>query len=206
MSKKFLAFLAFTVILSIGRPIFNSGHPAYLFILWNLFLAALPLFFAKVTIRLHEKPKIQVLGFMAWLIFFPNAPYILTDLTHLDHSHGFDWYDTILILAAGIAGIKMAFDSMDMILDELKGLFPIVPMLIWNSSFMLLAAYGIYLGRYLRFNSWDLLTQPISLLKACADLFIHPGMYRGEWTMILIFAGFLISLKAIWPRESWQKA
>ncbi|QNR24385.1 DUF1361 domain-containing protein [Croceimicrobium hydrocarbonivorans] len=206
MSKKFLAFLAFTVVLSIGRPWFNPGHPAYLFILWNLFLAYLPLFFAKVTMRLSEKPILQVLGLFFWLLFFPNAPYILTDLTHLDHSHGFDWYDTLLILAAGIAGIKMAFDSLDLILIELKKLFPRISSFIWTTGFMLLAAYGIYLGRFLRFNSWDILSQHLQLFRACIDLFLHPAMYRSEWTMILIFSGFLISLKAIWPKENIQEA
>ncbi len=206
MSKKFLAFLAFTVILSIGRPWFNPGQHPYLFILWNLFLAFLPLFFAKVTMRLREKPKLQVLAFLSWLLFFPNAPYILTDLTHLDHSHGFNWYDTLLILAAGIAGIKMAFDSLDLVLIELNKLFPRISGIIWTTGFMLLAAYGIYLGRFLRFNSWDILKQPIKLFRACMDLFLHPAIYRSEWTMILIFSGFLISLKAIWPKDNLQEA
>ena len=205
MSKKFLAFLGFIVLLSFARPIVMPGKSPYLFLLWNLFLAALPYFFVLLKNRISNSGIYQWFLIGLWLLFLPNAPYIITDLVHLDHSMGFDWYDTVLILSAGIAGIKFAFDSLDLMLKDFKQRIPFIPTWAWNFIFLSLSAYGIYLGRYLRFNSWDILTQPLGLLRSCAQLFLHPFQHQQEWSMIVIFAAFLLLLRQIWPKEILEK-
>ncbi len=206
MSRKFFAFLLFVALLAITRPFFLPGHNPYFFILWNLFLAAIPYFVALIQKKLSTPPVLSFIGWCLWLLFFPNAPYIITDLIHLDHSRGFDWYDTILILSAGIAGLKFAYDSLDMLVDNLELVIPRIPRWIWDFTFLGLAAYGVYLGRYLRFNSWDLFHNPSGLISACLDLFIHPLSNLREWSMIGLFTFFLIGIRQIWPKEKLQEA
>jgi len=196
-----MAFLCFIALLSFARPIVMPGKSPYLFLLWNLFLAALPYFLAIFKNRVSQSGFYQWLLIGLWLLFLPNAPYIITDLVHLDHSKGFDWYDTVLILSAGIAGIKFTFDSLDLILSDLKQRIPIIPTWTWNFIFLSLSAYGIYLGRYLRFNSWDIISNPKGLLHSCAQLFLHPFQHQQEWTMIVVFSLFLLLLRQIWPKE-----
>jgi uncharacterized membrane protein len=205
MSRKFSLFLAFTVFLSLARPFLNPGYSAYLFLLWNLSLAAIPFFIAITLPRLRNYKLLQFGALGLWLLFFPNAPYILTDLIHLDHSKGFDWYDTILILCAGIAGVKFAFDSLDITLYELKLSFPKVPKGLVVSTALGLASFGVYLGRYLRYNSWDVLTKPKNLLYSCFQLFRNPMEHKQAWLMIGIFGSFLFLLYQIWPNEKQKK-
>ncbi|MCR9155154.1 MAG: DUF1361 domain-containing protein [Bacteroidetes bacterium] len=202
MSKKFIAFLVFIALLCFARPFFVAGKSPYLFLLWNLFLAALPYFFVKWRPQSFENGFWPWIRMAFWLLFLPNAPYIITDLVHLDHSNGFEWYDTVLILSAGIAGIKFAFDSLDIILKELKAKFPFIASWIWNAFFLGLSAYGVYLGRYLRFNSWDVLANPRSLVVECLQLFVHPFQHQHQWAMIGVFSVFLFMLRLIWPPEN----
>lgn len=202
MSRNFRLFLSFIIALSVLRPLAPNAYGPYLFLLWNIFLAALPWFLALFVKRMRFRPFWRYLGTGAWLLFFPNAPYIVTDLVHLNHSEGFDWYDTVLILAAGLAGLKFTYDSLSIIVDELKFSWPRVPEYFWNSLFLGLAAFGIYLGRYLRFNSWDILHAPQSLAYSMYHLMRHPFQHQEEWFMIAIYGLFLLALRQIWPRET----
>lgn len=201
MSRKFLGFLSFIVFLCLARPLFMPEKKAYLFLIWNLFLAAIP-YGLSLKGRHKRRSDWQSLSRLGlWLLFFPNAPYIITDLVHLNHSEGFDWYDTILILSAGIAGLKFAFDSLEIMVGDLGERFPQIPAWTWRSLFLSLSALGVYLGRYLRFNSWDILSQPLSIVTSILQLFRHPFQHQQEWSMILIFSLFLYLLKAMWPTE-----
>lgn len=201
MSRRFTLYLFFVISLCLLRPLADESKGPYLFLIWNLFLGGLPLFFASFQKRLRNRPLLGYFNLAAWLVFFPNAPYILTDLVHLNHSQGFDWYDTALIFAAGVAGLKFTFDSLAMINSELKLKFPSIAQPIWNCAFLALAAYGIYLGRYLRFNSWDVLHAPEALFKACGSMLLYPQYHLQEWLMVGTYSMLLIALQLIWPKE-----
>lgn len=202
MLRNFSLFLLFIVALSLLRPLAPNAQAPYLFLIWNIFLAGLPWLFALFVKRMRFQPFWRYLGAACWLLFFPNAPYILTDLVHLNHTEGFDWYDTVLILGAGLAGLKFTYDSLSLIVNELKFSWPAIPEYFWNSLFLGLAAFGIYLGRYLRFNSWDILQAPISLAQSIFGLIRHPFHHQEEWFMIAIYSLFLLALRQIWPKDT----
>ena len=201
MSRKFTLFLSFVVFLCLARPFVLDDSYPYLFMLWNLFLAAVPYALVEWTRTKKIHPLFSLIRLGVWLLFFPNAPYIVTDLVHLDHSNGFDWYDTILILSAALAGLKFAFDSLEGIVVNLNTKIGFIPNWMWKTGFLALASYGVYLGRFLRFNSWDILGQPWSLVRSSVQPMLHPFQFREEWIMISVFALFLVFLELIWPKE-----
>lgn len=185
----------FSCMLLVGRAAF-TGLVTYGFLLWNLSLAVLPYLITQwISARpgIH-KSKIKLsLAIMAWLLFVPNSFYILTDLFHLDR---FDsapkWFDLLLLFSFTWNGLLLGVLSIRMIEKIVE--------LVWGSSFSLillfavmwLNAFGIYLGRYLRFNSWDVIAQPLSLFREMASVLLHPINNRMEWGMISAYAVFML--------------
>ena len=129
----------------------------------------------------------------AWLLFFPNAPYILTDLFHLEPRAGVPyWYDLALLLSCAWNGLMLAYAS----LTDMQQL--VTRRLGWWSGWafatvaLLLSSFGIYLGRYLRFNSWDILTNPLTLFYDIVHRLLHPTAYSGTWGVTLLYGVFLL--------------
>lgn len=183
-TEKLLALsVLFTLVLLLIRVII-TGDDAYMFFPWNLFLAALPLVCSR---QLKKQGHFTFKAFMllgVWLLFFPNAPYIITDLFHFSERPPVPyWYDLTLIISGAWAGTAMGFVSLMHVekflapLIKPKWRMPAVLLVI------LLCSYGIYLGRYLRYNSWDIVSRPFDLAHITAVRFISPWNYPE-------FAGF----------------
>ncbi len=101
-----LLSVGFTLLLILSR-VFYSGSFTYLFFAWNLFLAGVPLFVSGL-LNEFKKRKFQIVFFITWLLFFPNALYIITDLIHLRERGNVPlWFDVILIFSASINGLIM---------------------------------------------------------------------------------------------------
>jgi hypothetical protein len=87
----------------------------FVFLLWNLFLAAIPFFLSAALHLASKPPKARLLlpvG-VVWLLFFPNAPYLVTDLFHLEPRPGVPyWYDLALIMSCAWNGLMLAFASL----------------------------------------------------------------------------------------------
>tara|TARA_R110002072_G_scaffold38347_4_gene111202 strand:+ start:820 stop:1524 length:705 start_codon:yes stop_codon:yes gene_type:complete len=188
--------------LSIFR-VYLSGSKDFLFLNWNLFLASIP-FLASSYLRVQEHKKWKtILILILWLLFFPNAPYILTDLFHLRVLDSAPiWFDTILILSFAWTGLIFGFISLiDISKISLqwirqRWLNPIVGILLF------LTAYGIYIGRFLRWNSWDLISHPLSLLYDLALPIIHPMDHPRAWGMTLLL-GCLLNM-IYWSSMIWK--
>ena len=158
------SFTAFSIVLLLYR-IFKSLELSYIFLVWNLFLAFIPWWlssFMKRQTTLHVKHI--PLG-CTWLLFIPNAPYILTDLFHLKPRPYLPlWFDLVLVLSFALIGMILFLKSLKDMLDLLKQFIKpfyfgiLTPFIFWLISF------GLYLGRYLRFNSWDIV-HPFRLAK-----------------------------------------
>lgn len=147
---------------------------------WNLFLALLPFGFGIISaLLLHVKKWytfILALPFLCgWLLFLPNSTYMITDLIHLDSSSIINWdysynadlksWLAIIYLAAGIIlGVVSGFISTHFIYRNTS--LKKHPILKYLSMLILsgLVGYGVYIGRFLRFNTWDII-HPRSLLK-----------------------------------------
>lgn len=172
--------------------IFVTGSLFYTFLAWNLFLAFIP--FAVTTFMFRRKEfKTNSVKFLflfsVWLLFIPNAFYIITDLFHLDEGTlAPQWFDLILIFSFAWNGLLAGIISMiqmerlieSYLSDRVKWLF--------LYFIMFLNALGIYIGRYLRYNSWDIITNPFQLAKDIVYLCIHPMRNSNDWGMIFCFA------------------
>lgn len=186
---------AFSIFLLLCRiAVTNQLH--YSFLVWNLFLAWVPYFISSWLLKhkliLKSKMKPALLIFL-WLLFMPNTFYIITDLFHLgDRAAGHQWLDLTIILSFAWTGILLGVLSirrMDMILSSMRGkLFAsiVVCFVMW------LNAFGIYIGRYLRFNSWDIITNPFSLFDEIFSILLRPYDHRWVWAMTICFSLFMI--------------
>lgn len=165
----------------------------YIFLPWNLLLAWIPLYFAIQLKEETGKLKIGAYLFL-WLVFFPNAPYIITDFLHLKPRDNFPfWYDSILLFSFAFTGLLLGIVSALLVFKKLKTIF-----MPWKAkgfmlSTMLLSGYGIYVGRFLRYNSWDLVTDPLQILGNTVSCLIHPLSHPRTYGVTLM-AGILLAL------------
>lgn len=182
-------FALFSVVLLTYRIIKSEGL-SYIFLVWNLFLAFIPWWISDYLKRQKKLTYIHLPIVLLWLLFLPNAPYILTDLFHLKPRPDLPlWYDLILVLSFALTGMMVFFKSLkDMLalLNNQVGEFyvaMITPLLFW------LVSYGLYLGRYLRFNSWDVV-HPFTLLKASFGILFEKDTI-GFTSIFAVFMWFL---------------
>jgi uncharacterized membrane protein len=180
----------FIGILIIGRLIRTSSM-MFLFIPWNLFLAIVPLYLSFKLLQTTGK-TLSALIFLSWLLFFPNAMYIITDLFHLQERPKIPlWYDLILLFSSAILGVIMGYLSVLNVELYLRRHIKSrsIPFVIL--SFFLLCGYGIYLGRYLRWNSWDIITDPFTLAADMAQDVVHPFRNKECWLLTVLFGIWL---------------
>ncbi|MBX0290177.1 DUF1361 domain-containing protein [Hymenobacter sp. HSC-4F20] len=188
------ASLALSVLLITFR-VFITHKISFVFLLWNLFLALIPFGLSTMLGLSAGRLKARVLlpvG-VVWLLFFPNAPYILTDLFHLEPRPDAPyWYDLALILSCAWNGLMLAYAS----LTDMQVL--VTRRLGWWAGWvfatvaLLLSSFGVYLGRYLRFNSWDVLTNPLALFYDIISRVLHPTVHRDTWGVTLLYGVFLL--------------
>ncbi len=149
-------------------------------IIWNLFLAFIPLALSFWLFRWQTKSRSLLwwIGLIVFIAFLPNAPYLLTDIIHLIEATraGYSaWIITLIFIPLHLFAILSGLEAYVVSLINqgyyLKrqgaGKFVIWAELIAHA----LCAVGVYLGRFRRFNSWDLVTQPrIVFIKTINDL------------------------------------
>lgn len=143
---------------------FYTDQFLFRFLAWNLFLAWLPFLFVMVVIMFPGKHYVTLLFGALWLLFFPNAPYMTTDLLHLWPREDVPvWYDMILLLSFALTGLSLGLGSLSLMQAEVSARFGRYSSWLFVGGALLLSGFGIYIGRFLRWNSWDVLTNPFSL-------------------------------------------
>lgn len=175
----------FAFVLSLLRLIL-SEETSYLWLNWNLFLALLPLVFAWLAVRFSQHFFSSKLFLFLWLFFLPNAPYLITDLIHLNTvaPRSLVWYDGIMIFSYALVGILVWLGSVAF----LEKHFAWKKWVMWLIA--LLTGCGIYLGRNLRFNSWDIFYRPHHIFQEAISFFEGPFI-SSIFFMSLVFALFL---------------
>lgn len=165
-----------------------SETKVFFFLNWNLFLAWIPLFLSSLLLIFNMKSKISVaLIIIVWILFFPNSPYILTDLFHLKARNTIPvWYDLIVILSYAWTGLICGFLSLNDIEKLLAGYTKerIINGII--ILFLFMSSFGVYLGRFLRWNSWDVLNNPFGLFNDIVLRFIYPLEYTKTWGVTIL--------------------
>ncbi|HET9744851.1 MAG TPA: DUF1361 domain-containing protein [Chitinophagaceae bacterium] len=189
LSKKIIIPLAFPVFLLIVRIVL-SGELTYIFLAWNLFLAWIPFAISQKITGVQNRWKI-VLLMVLWLLFLPNAPYIITDFLHLQQRPPIPyWYDILLLFSSALIGLLLGLLSLSNVEKFLAGRYGnrITGLLIFCSFF--LCAFGIYMGRYLRWNSWDIVTNPAGIVTDILERVFNPFEHFGTWSVTFLFGSF----------------
>jgi uncharacterized membrane protein len=199
-------FLA--IALNIARIfIFHSTY--FIYILWNIFLAILP-FIVSTLLSLRESygnlsKSVFVLGSLIWLLLLPNAPYIVTDFIHLGRGHGAPiLYDTFLLFSSAWLGLLLFMYSLRDIEKIIRAKYGNLIATIKVPSIILLVSIGIYIGRFLRFNSWDVFTDP-SFFGNTWQTFTHPIHFSEACIFILPCFFFLYVLYISWKSVNTKK-
>ena len=189
-----LLFISLFSLALIAVRLIYSEQILYFFLLWNLFLAWLPVVFAWLAVRLHKRALSALAAAFMWLLFFPNAPYLVTDLIHLQAFPPVPlWYDLILLLDFAVLGMFLGIVSLRMmhsLIDAYLGLFA-----GWLFVLAALGAggLGVFIGRFLRWNSWDLFTRPLALLyDVLANLTETRTLVISGLLALLLFFTYLI--------------
>ena len=213
MSARALAFgllLSWCFAMLVFR-VFWSGTVSYVFLIWNLFLALIPAAAAEMLARAAaERRASQWMWGAAWLLFLPNAPYIATDFLHLRaRPHVPLWYDVALLASCAITGLLLGYVSLLDVQRVVRERAGAAVAWLCACAALLLSAFGIYLGRFQRWNSWDILTEPWMLLADIADRVLNPLSHPRTVGVTAVYGGALVvgylALRLILAAELRQK-
>jgi uncharacterized membrane protein len=197
----------------IAFRVWHAGTLKYTFLLWNLFLAAVPAVAARLFVNAAESKSlavVQICWFALWLMFLPNAPYIVTDFVHLEELPPIPlWYDVALLASCAGTGLLLGYSSLADVQAVITRRFS-----AWSGwavalTALFLSAFGIYLGRFLRWNSWDAVTNPLELLSDISRHALDP-LYHPRTIGVTVIYGIAlllgyIALRVVQPSASMKE-
>ena len=185
------SFLLMWCAVLLAYRIVRTESSAYTFLAWNLFLATVPLIAASVLLTLHRRGgsiAAQAVAFAVWILFLPNAPYILTDFIHLDRSGVMPlWYDIALLASGAGTGVLFAYASASYVQAVIAERWGAITGWIVSFVAFLLSGFGVYLGRFLRWNSWDAVTDPANVFRDIVPRVIDPLAHIGTLGVTIIY-------------------
>lgn len=186
-ARNLLLLSTLIVVVMVILRVFITFSIKNIYLIWNLFLASVPYF----TVNYLIKKKIPILSkrffllLFIWLIFLPNSPYIITDLIHLQYNETIPiWYDIFKLFLAGFTGLLWGHFSLLHLIYYVESKHKIPYKRACIFMVFILASYGVYIGRFLRWNSWDIFVQPMNLLISLKSNFCLETI-----AFILILAG-----------------
>ena len=198
--RRLLAILAVSSALSMSLWLARAWYTdsrTFFFLNWNLFLAWIPLGLALLLWRVQRRALHRWLMspaiWAAWLLFFPNAPYILSDLMHLGARPPAPlWFDAVMLFSFAWNGLLLGFLSLWLVQQAVAGWFGRAAGWLMAASALAAAGFGIYLGRFLRWNSWDLLVDPRGLAGDILGRVANPLAHPQTLAVTLLFGAFLL--------------
>ena len=197
-----LATLIFSSLVSvsffiIGTWFFSAGE--YWYLVWNLFLAWLPLLFSWLLLRTLKKKRWAswqgLLYTFLWLFFLPNSFYIISDLIHLQTDvivNGL--YVMVMMFSFSVTGLLLGYISLYSVHKQLLKRFRDNTPHLVVGIILFLSSFAIYLGRYLHWNTWDAVINPAGLIFDVSDRIINPGAHTQTATTTLSFFVLLGSM------------
>lgn len=197
--------MAFSTVLIATRVIYRH-ELLFSFLIWNLFLAAVPLYMSQKAVNATSKTG-KIVYALLWLLFFPNSMYIITDLFHLKDRPGIPlWYDLMLLFSAAMNGVLLGLLSIINMEKLMHGFENKRLKRLGTLAVFVLCGYGIYLGRYERWNSWDVVTKPHSLFYDILYDVIHPFRSAEAWMLSICFAVWMYIIYQYVRKLYYRKA
>jgi uncharacterized membrane protein len=192
-----LLTLGIASLVSIGLVLARwayTGSFSLSFLIWNLFLAWIPLGIAWL-VRVLKPPLLPMVILIAlWLLFFPNAPYIFTDLVHLRwYGRQGIWLDLSTTLTTALTGLFVGYTSLAWMQAAVRARWGALTGWLFVVVAVGLSGFGVYIGRFLRWNSWDIVTRPHYLLGDIAHQLFNPADFTHMWGLSLLFALVFLS-------------
>lgn len=161
--RTLLVLATFSIALLCARVVVTHSI-FYLFMAWNLVLAFSPLM-ASAFISRARSGRWFCISLVIWLLLLPNSPYVLTDFIHLRKDNSVPvWFDVLLLVSFSAAALLPGLASMKIVFRELSERTGIFASWFSMGIISLLCGLGIYIGRFLRYNSWDVLRRPVGML------------------------------------------
>lgn len=204
---RFIIGMCILTAIALGFVFIRVWHRrslGFTFLVWNIFLAWVPFYLSIILTQYEYKSKIlkSITAFF-WLMFYPNAPYIITDFIHLSaynfyksEVYAFNnsyriWYDFFLISIFVITGLILAYTSLRLVHNCIKKRYG--NLLGWISIAMvsILSGYAIYLGRFIRVNSWEIATNPFQLIGVLFENINTSGLIYSLLFGVMIFFIYL---------------
>ncbi len=200
--KLFRVYLYLTVVaicfFLFGNFYYHLGN--YYYLLWNLFLAWIPLiiaFYLKkiLTKKLLSSWESMIIG-LIWLIFIPNSFYLLSDYIHLQTANSNSiLFNSLLFTIIIFTGVFMGFSSIALITSEIRKRFSKIIYFTVVEAIFLISSFGIYIGRDLRWNSWDIVINPAGLFL---DVFHRLTTFSRYPSMLILVISYFIILTSLY--------
>jgi uncharacterized membrane protein len=170
----------------------------YTFMTWNLALAWIPVaaaFVADEASRSAWRP-LRWIGIplaMLWLLFLPNAPYLATDLIHLEPSYLVPfWYDAAMMFGFAATGVVLGLASLAFMQDSVRRLAGSTLSWLFTLGAIFFSAFGVYLGRFQRLNSWEVFSEPSLVVREVLNHLQNPSDLARAYEFTLLAGGCLL--------------
>ncbi|MBK8986798.1 MAG: DUF1361 domain-containing protein [Chloroflexi bacterium] len=190
-----LAFASSLATMMVVLRMLYTGQLQFTFLVWNLFLAWLPFLFAAMVYGFRGRPFVTGVMGTLWLLFLPNALYLVTDLIHLYPWGDVPfWYDAIMLFAFALTGLMLGLVSLYLLHTVVAAQYG--ARIGWAFVLVVsgLSGLGVYIGRFLRWNSWDMFTSPLRVVEDVAISLLHPEMFLKTFvTTGLMTAVFILA-------------
>jgi uncharacterized membrane protein len=202
-----VATTALTLVLGVTDPFPPASYPTRFFV-WNLGLAWVPVFCAAAFGVVRRRIWLVPIGLL-WLAFLPNAPYLMTDLVHLRHDVEL-WRHVMQYGVAAWTGVILGVVSVHLVCRRIEREFG--PVIGWVAvvASVGLCAIGVVIGRFQRWNSWDLLTQPGAVAATTFEWVRSPLAYVQPTGLALavgaLFGLAYLTLWSLWPARALMPA
>jgi uncharacterized membrane protein len=187
---------------------YHTGDSFYEFLVWNLILAWVPFVLALAAYAsARRKMTVAAVAFSAlWLIFFPNAPYLLTDFIHLHETPETPlWYDGLMLAAFAWTGLLLGFASLYLMQMMWRRAAGTLASWLGVVAALALGSFGVYLGRFPRFNSWDALVRPRSIAHVIATELENPFQNpRLAVSLVVLTASLLVGYLLVYSTAGTQ--
>jgi uncharacterized membrane protein len=190
------------VVLLLVRVVYTQ-HFAYRFLLWNLLLAWIPMLLALLAWRFRRNSFLALSAGFLWLLFLPNAPSLVSDLIHLKpKSEAPMWYDMVMLFSFAFAGLALGLHSLHLVRGLVKRRFGLLSSWVFTLAVVALSGLGIYIGRFLRWNSWEIFLHPLRLAADVATAMTTPASLLKLLTVVLLFGA--VTVVGLLMLPAWQ--